>query len=319
MPLTHAIKPAPETKFVKISFKKNFRKNWRLLLFVLPALIYVLIFAYLPMYGIVIAFQDFTPVDDILGPNANWIGFGNFLRFFNEFRFWRLLTNTFLLSLFGFLVGFPIPIIVALMLNSLKNQKIAKKLQTIFYAPHFISVVVLVGMLYLFFGEYGLINNIARSINLEAYSYFLQAEAFRPLFIFSGNWQDFGWSAIIYLAALSGVDPHLHEAAIVEGASRVRRIFAIDIPAIIPTISIILILSIGNLMSVGYEKAFLMQTGANIVTSEIIATYVYKIGFLGTGEYGYATAIGLFNSIINVILLVIANISARKFSGNSIW
>jgi putative aldouronate transport system permease protein len=308
-----------QTKYKKPSLKENLSKHWRLLLFALPAVIYVLIFSYLPMYGIVIAFQDFTPVDDIFGPNTNWIGFANFTRFFNEFRFTRLLSNTFLLSLFGFIVGFPIPIIVALLLNALKNKVISKRLQTIFYAPHFISLVVLVGMLYLFFGEYGLINNIARSLGLEAYSYFLQAEAFRPLFILSGNWQDFGWSAIIYLAALSGVDPQLHEAAIVEGASRVRRIIHIDLPAIMPTISIILILSVGNLMSVGYEKALLMQTGANITASEIIATYVYKIGFLGSGEYGYATAIGLFNSVINLVLLIIANASARKFSGSSIW
>lgn len=306
-------------KMPKIGFKKNLKRHWRLLFFAIPAVVYIIIFAYLPMYGIVIAFQDFSPVDDILSLNANWVGLANFARFFHEFKFWRLLQNTFWLSFLGFVVGFPLPIIVALLLNALKNQKFARKLQTIFYAPHFISVVVMCGMLYLFFGEYGLVNNIARSLGFEGYSYFLQANAFRPLFIFSGNWQDFGWSAIIYLAALSGVDPQLHEAAIVDGASRVRRIFNIDLPAIIPTVSIILILSIGNLMSVGYEKVILMQTGANITTAEIIATYVYKIGFLTSGEYGYATAIGLFNSVVNVALLVIANTSAKRLSGNSIW
>lgn len=310
-------KPLPKLK--KDPILIQLKKHWKLLFFILPTILYIFIFSYLPMYGIVIAFQDFTPVDDILSPNSLWIGFDNFIRFFNEFRFWRLMENTFLLSFLGFIVGFPFPIIVALLLNALKNQRFARKLQTVFFAPHFISVVVMAGMLYLFFGEYGLVNNIVRSLGLDGYSYFLEAEAFRPLFIFSGNWQDFGWSSIIYLAALSGVNPQLHEAAIVDGASRVRRIFAIDIPAIVPTISIILILSIGNLMSVGYEKALLMQTGANISMSEIIATFVYKIGFRGSGEYGYATAIGLFNSIINVILLVIANISTRKFSGSSIW
>lgn len=300
-------------------FKANFKKNGMLLAFILPAIIYILIFAYIPMYGVLIAFQDYMPGDQILGPNTVWLGFDNFSRFFNEFRFTRLLENTFLLSLFGFIAGFPLPIIVALLLNSLKSKRMSNFFQRIFFAPHFISVVVLAGMLYLFFGEYGLVNNIMRSIGGNAYSFFLKAQAFRPLFIFSGNWQDFGWSSIIYLAALSAVDPQLHEAAIIDGASRVRRIFAVDLPAIMPTIAMILILSVGNLMSVGHEKVLLMQTGLNISKSEIISTFVYKIGFGQNSDFGYATAIGLFNSLINTSLLVIANYSTRKFSGNSIW
>lgn len=295
------------------------RHHYELLVFVIPALLYVFIFNYLPMYGIVIAFQDFTPVDDILGPNAYWIGFDNFVRFFTDYKFWTLMKNTFMLCVEGFIIGFPLPIIVALMLNAMKNKLASTRLQTIYYAPHFISVVVMVGMLYLFFGEYGLVNNIVRYIGASPYSYFLEAEAFRPLYILSSNWQDFGWSSIIYLAALSGVDPQLHEAAIADGASRLKRIIHIDFPAIFPTVSMLLILSIGNLMSVGYEKAFLMQTGANLATSEIIATYVYRIGFLSNGEYGYATAIGLFNAAINVILLVSANALSKKFSKNSLW
>lgn len=298
---------------------KNLKKHWKLLFFILPAIIYIIIFSYIPMYGILIAFQDFMPGDEILGPNTIWIGFDNFLRFFNEFRFWRLLENTFVLSLLGFIAGFPIPIIVALLLNALKSRKVSNIFQRIFFAPHFISVVVLAGMLYLFFGEYGLINNIVEALGLDRYSYFLKAEAFRPLFIFSGNWQDFGWSSIIYLAALAAVDPQLHEAAIMDGASRVRRVWSIDLPAIMPTVAMILILSVGNLMSVGHEKVLLMQTGANISISEIISTYVYKIGFLGSGDFGYATAIGIFNSAVNVVLLVIANVTTKKFSGNSIW
>lgn len=293
--------------------------RFALFLFVIPALVFVLVFNYLPMYGIVIAFQDFSPVDDILSPNANWIGFANFTRFFDDFKFWILMENTFLLCIYGFLVGFPLPIVVALLLNALKGKKFSRRLQTIFYAPHFISVVVMVGMLYLFFGEYGLVNNIVRYVGGDPYSYFLEREAFRPLYILSSNWQDFGWSSIIYLAALSGVDPQLHEAAVVDGASRFQRILHIDLPAIFPTVSMLLILSIGNLMSVGYEKALLMQTGANLATSEIIATYVYRIGFIGSGEYGYATAIGLFSAGINVVLLVIANTLSRRFSKNSLW
>jgi putative aldouronate transport system permease protein len=300
--------------------KKNlFIRHYQIFLLIVPAIIFVLIFNYLPMYGVVIAFQDFSPVDDILSANANWIGFDNFIRFFNDFRFMTLFKNTFLLCIYGFLVGFPLPIIVALLLNSLKSKKMSERLQTIFYAPHFISLVVLVGMLYLFFGEYGMVNNFLTFFNLDKYSFFLESEAFRPLYILSGNWQDFGWSSIIYLAALAGVDPQLHEAAIMDGASRLKRIIHIDFPAIFPTISVLLILSIGNLMSVGYEKVILMQTTANASTSEIIASYVYKIGFVGSGEYGYATAIGLFNSVINVVLLIIANTLSRKFSENSLW
>jgi len=302
---------------MKLSKKK--RTSPQLLLFLLPAVIFVFIFSYIPMYGILIAFQDYIPGDPIISRNAFWVGFDNFTRFFNDYRFMQLLENTFLLSLFGFLVGFPLPIIIALLLNSMRNGRLSKRLQTVFYAPHFISVVVLVGMLHLIFGEYGFINNLMISIGGDRYSYFLENEAFRPLFILSGNWQDFGWSAIIYLAALSGVDPTLHEAAVVDGASRLQRVRHIDFPAIFPTVSILLILSIGNLLGVGYEKVLLMQTGGNIAYSEVISTYVYKTGLTGYPEFSYATAIGLFNSLINVVLLVIANTLAKRFSENSLW
>jgi putative aldouronate transport system permease protein len=299
--------------------KQRKRTSPQLLFFLLPAMIFVFIFSYIPMYGILIAFQDYIPGDPILSRYAFWVGFDNFERFFNDFRFWQLLENTFLLSLYGFLVGFPLPILIALLLNSMRNSRLSKRLQTIFYAPHFISVVVLVGMLHLLFGEYGFINNLMIQLGGDRYSYFLENEAFRPLFILSGNWQDFGWSAIIYLAALSGVDPTLHEAAVVDGASRFQRVRHIDFPAIFPTVSILLILSIGNLLGVGYEKVLLMQTGGNIAFSEVISTYVYKTGLTGYPEFSYATAIGLFNSLINVVLLVIANTLAKRFSENSLW
>lgn len=298
--------------------KLNFKRRWLSMLFIVPAIIYIIIFCYVPMYGILIAFQDFIPGDSIFGTNAVWVQFDNFKRFFEIPNFKEIFWNTFTLCLFGFLVGFPLPIIVALLLNSLKNKKLQKTIQTIFYAPHFISLVVLVGMLYLFFGSNGLINNIVEKFGGETYPYFLKPEAFQPLFIFSGNWQDFGWSAIIYLAALAGVDPALHEAAKIDGASRFKRIFSVDLPAIAPTISMLLILSIGNLMSCGYEKVLLMQTDGNIEASQIISTYVYNIGLNG-GEYSLSTAAGLFNSVINVVLLVIANYTSKKFSENSMW
>lgn len=301
------------------SSKRRRRTSPQLLWFLLPAMVFVFIFSYIPMYGIVIAFQDYIPGDPILSRYAYWVGFDQFERFFNDFRFWQLLENTFLLSLYGFLIGFPLPILIALLLNSMRNSRLSKRLQTVFYAPHFISVVVLVGMLHLLFGEYGFVNNLMIELGGERYSYFLENEAFRPLFILSGNWQDFGWSAIIYLAALSGVDPTLHEAAVVDGASRFQRVIHIDFPAIFPTVSILLILSIGNLLGVGYEKVLLMQTGGNIAYSEVISTYVYKTGLTGYPEFSYATAIGLFNSLINVVLLVIANTLAKRFSENSLW
>ena len=221
--------------------------------------------------------------------------------------------------LFGFIIGFPLPIIVALALNALKGKRTAKVLQTIFTAPHFISLVVLVGMLTLFFGRYGLVNNIAAALGGERISYFLESGAFRPMYILSSNWQDFGWSAIIYIAALSNVDPGLHEAAILDGASRFQRVLHVDLPAIMPMVSVMLIMSIGGLMGVGYEKALLMQTDANLGVSELIATYVYKQGLTGVPNQGYATAIGLFNSVINVLLLFIANTTSKKFSENTLF
>jgi putative aldouronate transport system permease protein len=298
---------------------KQLKDNYPYLLMALPAIIIVFLFNYLPLYGILIAFQDFMPGDKILSDTTIWVGLDNFERFFTDVAFWTLLRNTFILCIEGFVIGFPLPIIIALMLNSLKGKKSKKYLQTIFNAPHFISLVVSVGMLQIFFGRYGLVNNIVESLGGIRFSYFLENSAFRPLYIWSSNWQDFGWSAIIYIAALSNVDPQQHEAAIMDGASRWQRVLHIDLPAIMPIVSVMLIMSIGGLMGVGYEKALLMQTDGNLGASELISTYVYKRGLTGVPDQGYATAIGLFNSIINVILLIIANTTSKKFSENSLW
>lgn len=264
----------------KSNFGRNFKRNWTYLLFLIPAVAITFVFAYIPMYGLLIAFQDFVPGDSIW--NGYWIGFDNFTEFFGNYVFWDLMGNTFLLCILGFIIGFPLPIIVALMLHSTKNKKLSKFLQTVFNGPHFISLVVLVGMLYLFFGRYGLVNNIIESVGGERYSFFLESKAFRPLYILSSNWQDFGWSSIIYLAALSGVDQSQHEAAMIDGASRFQRILHVDFPAISSIVSVMLIMSIGGLMGVGYEKVLLMQTDGNIGVSEIISTYVYKQGIQGT-------------------------------------
>ena len=298
---------------------RQFKDGIPYLIMLLPAVATVFLFNYLPIYGVLIAFQDFMPGDKIFSDTTIWVGLRNFTRFFGDVQFWPLMKNTFLLCIFGFLIGFPLPIIVALSLNALSRKKAGKFFQTIFTAPHFISLVVLVGMLQLFFGRYGLVNNIAAGMGLERFSYFLENSAFRPLYILSSNWQDFGWSAVIYIAALSNVDPGQHEAAMIDGASRFQRIIHVDIPAIMPMISVMLIMSIGGLMGVGYEKALLMQTDGNLAVSELIATYVYKRGLTGVPDQAYATAIGLFNSVINVVLLIIANTLSKRFSENSLW
>lgn len=298
------------------SWKANFKRRGWILVFIIPALIYILIFCYVPMYGIAIAFQDYIQGDPIIGKDTVWVGFDNFTMFFSDPNFWNYFKNTFLLCFFGFIVGFPLPIIVALLLNSLRRKKVKKGLQILYYAPHFISLVVMVGMLKMIFGSDGLLDKVAGGNGLEL---FLKPEAFRPLFIFSGNWQDFGWSAIIYLAALSGVDPALHEAAKIDGASRFRRIFSVDLPAILPTIIMLMILSVGNLMSCGYEKVLLMQTDGNLETSQIISTFVYNFGLGANGNPGLGTAAGLFNSVINIVLLVIANFTSKKLANQSMW
>ena len=298
---------------------RTLKENAPFLLMIFPAVLVVFLFNYLPIYGVLIAFQDFMPGDKILSDTTIWVGFENFKRFFSDPQFWPLMKNTFLICIYGFIIGFPLPIIISLMLNALKTRKTAKWLQTIFTAPHFISLVVLVGMLTLFFGRYGLVNNIVAHMGGERYSYFLESSAFRPMYILSSNWQDFGWSAVIYIAALSNVDPQQHEAAILDGATRFQRVIHVDLPAIMPMISVMLIMSIGGLMGVGYEKALLMQTDGNLAVSELISTYVYKRGLTGVPDQAYATAIGLFNSVINVVLLIIANTTSKRFSENSLW
>ena len=301
-------------------WKANFKRRGWILLFILPALVYVIIFCYVPMYGILVAFQDYMPGDPIVGEGTAWVGWENFKTFFSNPNFLDYFLNTFLLCILGFIVGFPLPIIVALLLNSVRSRKTKKGLQILYYAPHFISLVVMVGMLELIFGSDGLLDQLSIKLggDVNGLQLFLDADAFPPLFIFSGNWQDFGWSAIIYLAALSGVDPALHEAAKVDGASRFRRIFSVALPANAPTIVMLMILSVGNLMNCGYEKGLLMQTGGNLETSEILSTYVYKFGLLG-GQYGVGTAAGLFNSVINVVLLIIANYTSKRISNQSMW
>ncbi|MFS0776131.1 ABC transporter permease subunit [Neobacillus sp. 3P2-tot-E-2] len=298
-----------------LKFKKIF-SNYQLYLFLLPALIYFIVFHYLPMYGILIAFKDFVATKGILG--SPWVGFKHFERFFESFQFWTLIKNTLGLSVVQLIVGFPLPIFLALMLNQIRSEKYKRFVQTVVYAPHFISVVVLAGMIFVFFSNNGLINNIILLFGGDPISFMAKPEWFKPLYIASGVWQETGWAAIIYLAALAGVSPELHEAAVMDGANKWQRIFHVDIPAIMPTAVILLILSVGGIMNIGFEKAYLLQTPMNQPSAEIIPTYVYKMG-LQQAQYSFAAAVGLFNAVINLILLIAVNKFSKKLSGTGLW
>lgn len=299
--------------------RKLIDKIWRhrdFYLMLLPAVVYVIIFCYLPMYGLQIAFKDYRVS---LGfAKSRWVGLQHFINFFNGYNFRSLLSNTLLLSLYHLVVGFPIPIIVALILNELKG-KYKSFVQTVLYAPHFISTVVLIGMVGLMFSvSNGAVNTLLSELGFEKIYFMGKPEYFRHMYVWTGIWQGMGWSAIIYLAALAGVDPGLHEAASIDGATRMQRIIHINIPSILPTIMITLILQIGKLLSVGYEKVYLLQNELNIDVSEVISTYVYKRGIINT-NYSYSTAIGLFNNIINVILLILANTLSKKFTKSGLF
>nr|WP_263326312.1 ABC transporter permease subunit [Neobacillus sp. Marseille-Q6967] len=300
----------------KASKLKKILSNYQLYLFLLPALIYFIVFHYVPMYGVLIAFKDFVATKGIMG--SPWVGFKHFERFFESYQFWTLIKNTLGLSVIQLIVGFPLPIFLALMLNQIRSEKYKRFVQTVVYAPHFISVVVLAGMIYVFFSNNGLINNIILLFGGDPISFMAKPEWFKPLYIASGVWQETGWAAIIYLAALAGVSPELHEAAVMDGANKWQRIFHVDIPAIMPTAVILLILSVGNIMNIGFEKAYLLQTPMNQPAAEIIPTYVYKMG-LQQAQYSFAAAVGLFNSVINLILLVAVNKFAKKLSGTGLW
>lgn len=297
--------------------KKHMAQEYQLYLMILPAVIYFLIFHYAPMYGIQIAFKDFRPVDGISG--SPWVGFKYFAKFFNSYQFWRVLINTLAISIIQLVAGFPAPIIMALLLNTVKNIRFKKIVQTVTYAPHFISIVVLVGMVNVFLSpSTGLVNNVIKAFGGEAIFFIGKPEYFRAIFVTSGIWQNTGWGTIIYLAALAGVSPELYEAARVDGASKLQIIKNIDIPSIAPTIIILLIMNLGRVMNVGFQKAFLLQNPLNAETSEIIQTYMYKVGLLQM-EFEYSTAVSLFNTLINIILLLTANRIAKKFSENSLW
>lgn len=291
------------SKLQQTSVWERIKQQKILLLMLLPGLALTFIFRYIPMYGVLIAFKDYNPLRGVLG--SEWIGFTEFTKFLSSPNFGNLLANTLKLSIYGLLLGFLPPIILAIMLNQLLSDKAKKRIQLVLYAPNFISVVVIVGMIFLFFSVGGPVNSILGKFGLET-NFLTDPDFFRPLYILSGIWQGMGWASTLYTATLVNVDPALIEAAKLDGANILQRIWHIDLPALKPMMVIQFILAAGGIMNVGYEKAFLMQTSLNLTSSEIISTYVYKIGLI-SGDYSYSTAVGLFNALINVILLIAVN------------
>lgn len=303
---------------LSVRSKKTINKNWQLWVLLLPAVIWLAVFAYVPIYGLLIAFKDFNPRSGILGSPWATPLFKHFKVYFSTNIAKNTIVNTLMLSGLTIFLTFPVPIIFALILNQVRSLRAKKTIQTISYAPYFISNVVVVSILSVICAPSGFVNTIYSFFTGRTALFMSRAEYFRPVYIISNIWQTMGFNAIIYIAALAGISPEYYEAAIVDGASRFKRILYIDIPLIMPTIIIMLILGVGNIMTIGYEKTYLMQIGANLSVSEIISTYVYKVG-LTSAQYSFATAIGLFNSITNFIILLIMNQITRKSAEISIF
>lgn len=296
---------------------KMIRQHWPLYLFLLPTIVYFLLFRFYPMYGLQLAFKNYRVVDGIAG--SPWVGLDNFRRFFTTADFGKLMGNTLSVSIVTLIFTFPLPIILALLLNQLPSLRYKKLVQTTVYAPHFISTVVMVGMIFLFTSpSSGLINKLIEAFGGKAIHFTAEPGWFVPMYVISEIWQSTGWGSILYLAALAGVSPELHEAALVDGANKFQRVWHIDIPGILPTIVIMMILNAGKIMNVGFEKAYLMQTSLNIKASEIIATYVYKRGVLKS-QISLSTAVGLFDSVVNMILVVSVNWISRRVTDSSLF
>lgn len=296
---------------------KNIKRCKWLYLMLLPALAWYLIFCYQPMYGAQIAFKQFNPAQGITG--SPWVGFRYFQQFFRSPYLGRLIRNTLGISLYDIIVGFPAPILLALLINEVQQKYVQKVVQTVVYLPHFISTVVISGMILAFLApNTGIVNSLITSFGGESVHFMAKPEYFKTVFVLSGVWQGAGWGSIIYLAALTGIDPSLYEAAIVDGATKFQRLIRITLPCIAPTIMIMLILRMGSVFSVGYEKIILLYNDATMETADVISSYVYRRGIQG-GEFSFSTAVGLFNSLINFIVIITFNKISRKFSEVSLW
>ncbi|MGY4771450.1 ABC transporter permease [Kribbella sp. CWNU-51] len=332
MSATFEVKPAPPAPAPREAVKtarniprtsrrtaagRSLRRHWQLYLLIVVPLAYFVIFKYIPITNAVIAFKDYSPIKGPWG--SDWVGFRNFELFFQNPVFWTLVKNTFFLAAYTVLASFPIPIVLAIALNEIRNGRFKKVTQLVTYAPYFISTVVVVSMTILVLSpRLGFVNDAIGLFGVPAVDFLGNPNYFRHIYVWSDVWQTTGYSAVIYLAALSGIDPALHESARIDGASRLQRIRHVDLPGIMPTAVIILVLGVGNIMSIGFEKAFLLQNPLNLAQSEIIATYVYKTGLLNA-DFSMATAIGLFNSVINLFLLLGVNFAAKRITGNGLW
>ena len=295
---------------------RRMRRKWQLYLLILPAIVSVFIFHYIPIYGVQIAFKNFRSSKGILG--SEWVGFKHFARFLAYPDFWKILWNTVRISLYS-LATFPCPVILALMMNELNSERYKKFMQMVTFAPHFISTVVVCSMVLLFFDRsQGLVNNVIAALGGERYDFVSSTRYFSSLYVWSGVWQSLGWNAIIYIAALSSVSPELIEAARVDGATRLQIVRYVNFPAILPTVITMLILSAGSLLNVGFEKIYLLQNPLNMEASRVISTYVYEIGLQG-GQFSYSTAIGLFNNVVNIVVIILVNGISKRVTRVALW
>ena len=309
-----------ETKKSKKSFPcrlaRDLKKNKFRYLIILPVIAYYFIFCYKPMYGAIIAFKDYSPALGIM--ESPWVGFKHFLAFFDSFYFWRILKNTIVMSLASLIFGFPAPILLALLLNEVTNRPYKRFVQTVSYIPHFISLVVVCSMIKEFTMDSGIINDFLALFGFDRVTMLNEKQYFVPIYVISNIWQQIGWDSIIYLAALTGVSKELYEAADLDGASKLKQVFYVTLPGILPTIITMLLLKIGNILNVGYEKVILLYNEATYETADVISSYVYRKG-LQEFDWSFSTAVGLFNSVINFTLLIISNKISKKVSETSLW
>ena len=300
----------------KKALSRRILEHWQIYLLLLPAVVYFVIFYYLPMSGLQIAFRNYRVTRGIWG--SDWVGLEYFIKFFRHPQCWMIIRNTLVISLYT-LATFPLSIIAAVLINELRNDKFKKTVQMITYAPHFISTVVICSMITLFMNQStGLFNGIIERLGGERVDFLGISAYFPHIYVWSGVWQDLGWGTIIYLATLSAVSPELHEAAYIDGANRLQIIWHVNLPSILPTIVILLIMNCGRILSVGFEKIYLLQNSLNLDVSQVISTYTYELGLLG-GQYSYSTAIGLLNTVVNVVMLVIVNLISKRLSNVSLW
>lgn len=296
--------------------RKDLRKNkWKYIM-ILPVIIYIAVFCYKPMYGVIIAFKNFRPAVGIM--DSPWVGFKHFITFFNDYNFWRILKNTFSISALSILFGFPAPILLALLINEIRNTKFKRVVQTISYMPYFISMVIICGLIKTFCQSDGIITDLVVALGGERVNLLASKNWFYPIYIISNIWQNIGWDSIIYLAALAGIDQEQYEAARVDGAGRIRQIISVTLPGLMPTITILFILKMGNILNVGFEKILLLYSPTTYEVADVISTYVYRIGILDA-NFSYSTAIGLFNSVVNIIFLLLTNAISKRMNNSGLF